>query len=184
MSTATNNLNAAGLEPFESKKLEERAQAAQSYEKDVLQALKEMYSCSPRENTFSIYAPDAVFQDPIGVAEGPASIKAQFIGLTKLFPRADITNFRILANPPSMTKNTLLIDQDVAYFRDRNSSSPTKVVNSLLTIHLDDSYKILRHIEEWNHSKSSTSEDGFFGMLNEYRKKATANLVDKVVGKD
>ncbi|KAJ3750833.1 hypothetical protein DFH05DRAFT_1385550 [Lentinula detonsa] len=176
------NTNAAGIEPSQSKNLEERS--AQPFERNIIQAIKEMYTSSPQESTFSVYAPDAIFQDPIGIAEGASSIKAQFIGLTKLFPRADITEFRVLSNPASLAKNTLLIDQDVAYFRDSQSSSPTKVLNSLLTIHFDDSYKVLRHIEEWDHSKSTTREDGFFGMLNEYRKKFTANVTDHIIGKD
>ncbi|KAJ3829388.1 hypothetical protein EV361DRAFT_810370 [Lentinula raphanica] len=176
------NINAAGLEPSQSKELEERS--AQPFEREIIQAIKEMYTCSPKESTFAVYAPEAVFQDPVGIAEGASSIKAQFIGLTKIFPRADIVKFRILTNPPSVTKNTLLIDQDVAYFRDAKSSSPTKTLNSLLTLHYDDSYKVLRHIEEWDHSKSTTREDGVLGMLNEYRKKFTANVTDKVVGKD
>ncbi|KAE9409114.1 hypothetical protein BT96DRAFT_807017 [Gymnopus androsaceus JB14] len=174
--------NAAGLEPSQSKKLEERS--AQAHEQEVIRALKEMYSCSPQENTFSVYTPNAVFKDPIGIAEGVGSIKAQFIGLTKLFPRADITKFRVLANPPTVAKNTLLIDQDVAYFRDSKSASPTKSINSLLTLQLDDTHKITSHIEEWNHSKSTTGEDGFLGTLNEHRKKMTAKLTDTFVGKD
>lgn len=35
----------------------------------------------------------------------------------------------------------------------------------------------LRHDEEWDGKPNTTSEDGFFGALNEFRKKATATLV-------
>jgi hypothetical protein len=49
----------------------------------------------------------------------------------KLFPRADIPRFRVLENPDLVPKSTILIDQDVSYFRDPNSSSPTKVSESL-----------------------------------------------------
>jgi len=34
-----------------------------------------------------------------------------------------------------------------------------------------------RHDEEWDGKPNTTSEDGFFGALNEFRKKATATLV-------
>lgn len=63
-----------------------------------------MYTCSPtevclcfvahslshqlhlhiRQNTFSVYANDAVFHDPVGIATGPKSIQAQFIALAKV----------------------------------------------------------------------------------------------------
>lgn len=33
------------------------------------------------------------------------------------------------------------------------------------------------HDEEWDAQPNTTSEDGFFGALNEMRKKATANMV-------
>ena len=91
-----------------------------------------------------MYAKEAVFHDPIGIADGIESIRAQFNGLVKvglsrecscivfiaflqLFPRADIPRFRVLENPSSVPKSTILIDQDVAYFRDPKASSPTKV---------------------------------------------------------
>jgi len=90
----------------------------------------------------------------------------------------------LLKNPPSVPPNTILIDQDVAYYRDSKASSPTKTVNSLLTIKLDSSNKVISHNEEWDHSKTTTKEDGFFGMLNEERKKLTAKLTDMVVGGD
>ncbi|KNZ80647.1 hypothetical protein J132_04890 [Termitomyces sp. J132] len=177
------SVNATGLSPAESKALKERP--IQSHEQKIVRALKEMYSCSPKEDTFQIYTPDAVFHDPVGIAEGPESIRAQFVGLTKqkIFPRADISKFRLLENPPNLAKNTILIDQDVAYFRDTKASSPTKILNSLLAIKLNDSNLVTSHEEQWNHEKSSTGEDGFLGFLNEHRKRLTAKLTDAIVGK-
>ncbi|KAI3621972.1 hypothetical protein WG66_015832 [Moniliophthora roreri] len=180
---SSTKLNAAGLEPSQSKALQERE--LHPHEKPIAQAIKEMYTCSPTEvrkplwnplndfsfysqTTFSVYEPQGVFQDPIGIATGVGSIRAQFIALTSLFPRADVTKFRVLTNPPSVAATTLLIDQDT--------------VNSLLTLKLSEGHKILHHTEEWDHSKSTTSEDGCFGMLNEHRKKITASLTDKIYG--
>uniref|UniRef100_A0A0W0F1P6 Uncharacterized protein n=1 Tax=Moniliophthora roreri TaxID=221103 RepID=A0A0W0F1P6_MONRR len=196
---SSTKLNAAGLEPSQSKALQERE--LHPHEKPIAQAIKEMYTCSPTETTFSVYEPQGVFQDPIGIATGVGSIRAQFIALTSLFPRADVTKFRVLTNPPSVAATTLLIDQDVAYFRDPKADKPTKAcpaavfvrslnsyfshcqtVNSLLTLKLSEGHKILHHTEEWDHSKSTTSEDGCFGMLNEHRKKITASLTDKIYG--
>ncbi|KAF8921933.1 hypothetical protein CPB85DRAFT_1265180 [Mucidula mucida] len=176
----SSNVNATGLTPSESKQLKERS--AQSHEQPIIAALKEMYSCSPKDSTFGIYTKDAVFHDPVGIAKGSSSISAQFIGLAKLFPRAEVTKFRVLENPSSLPPPKMLIDQDVAYYRNASNSSPTKVVNSLLTLDLDSNHKVTFHTEEWDHEKSSTSDDGFFGMLNEYRKKLTASMTDTVVG--
>lgn len=87
----------------------------------------QMYECRAQENTFDIYSQDAVFHDPIGIAQGKGSIRAQFIGLVKIFEKADIPKFRILSNPPELPASTILIDQDVTYYR-KASSSPTKVI--------------------------------------------------------
>ncbi|KAG6919012.1 hypothetical protein DXG01_009722 [Tephrocybe rancida] len=191
--------NATGLTPSESKALKERP--IQPHEQRIVHAIKEvgrsvishistlfslrlqMYSCSPKEDTFKIYAGNAIFHDPVGIAKGPDSIRAQFLGLAKIFPRADIPKFRLLENPSNLPKNTILIDQDVSYFRNAKASSPTKTLNSLLTIKVNDAYLVTSHEEHWNHEKNSTSDDGFLGMINEQRKKLTASFTDTVVGK-
>ena len=36
-------------------------------------------------------------------------------------------------------------------------------MNSLLTIETDNSHRVTRHYENWNHERTSTSEDGFLG---------------------
>ena len=38
----------------------------------------------------------------------------------------------------------------------------------------------LRHDEEWDGKPNTTGEDGFFGKLNELRKKATAGIIEKM----
>jgi len=70
--------------------------------------------------------------------------------------------------------------------------STEKLVNSKITLHVDPSTNLItqyvplldllieltgRHDEEWDGKPNTTSEDGFFGALNEFRKKATATLV-------
>ncbi|KAF4606370.1 hypothetical protein EYR38_000423 [Pleurotus pulmonarius] len=189
--------NASGLKPFETKGLPERQ--AQAHELKIIQSIKEMYSCSPTavglvqisrlsqltssQTTFDVYANNSQFEDPIGIAKGRDSIRAQFIGLAKIFDKAEIPKFRVLENPASVPDNIILIDQDVSYYRD-STKEPTKTLNSLLTIATNDQNQILHHTEEWNHEKSVSSEDGFFGMLNEQRKKLTATLTHVAVGKD
>ncbi|KIJ66211.1 hypothetical protein HYDPIDRAFT_109197 [Hydnomerulius pinastri MD-312] len=174
--------NASGLTPSQSKALEERTPEA--HENKILTAIKEMYSCRPKESTFSIYTKDAVFHDPVGIARGADAIKAQFIGLAKLFDKADIPKFRVLQNPPGLASSIILVDQDVAYYykNAESSSSPTKTVNSLLTIQTNEDGQATSHTEEWNHQKETTSEDGFLGKLNEHRKVTTAKLTEMFYG--
>ncbi|KAH9947114.1 hypothetical protein B0H21DRAFT_692612 [Amylocystis lapponica] len=174
--------NASGLSANETKSL--KARSAEPHEETIIQAIKELYSCKPSEKTYAIYAPDAVFHDPVGIAEGIEAIRAQFNGLVKIFPRADVTQFRVLENPPSVPKSTILIDQDVAYFRNPDTGAPTKTVNSLLTLQTNGAYKVTRHTEEWDHKRETSSDDGFVGMLNEQRKKFTAALTGKFVSQE
>ncbi|KAA1468093.1 hypothetical protein DENSPDRAFT_857077 [Dentipellis sp. KUC8613] len=173
--------NASGLKPEESKALSERS--PYPHEEKIVQALKELYSCKPKPNTYDIYTADAVFHDPVGIARGRDSIRAQFDALPKLFSHADVLKFRILSNPPSVPDTTMLIDQDVAYYRSADASSPFKTVNSLLTLRINDTHQVTQHTEEWNHKHETTGEDGFLGMLNESRKKMTAGLTNMLMGK-
>lgn len=55
-------------------------------------------------------------------------------------------------------------------------------MNSLLTIKTNGEQLVTSHTEEWDHNRETSSDDGFFGMLNEQRKKATAGLTDMFVG--
>lgn len=83
-----------------------------------------------------------------------------------------------------MPKNTLLVDQVVEY-HFRENGDGTKTLQSLCTLEVDSAGKVTKHTEEWNHQKTASAEDGgFFGMLNEQRKKLTAAVVDKLVSKE
>ncbi|TBU34394.1 hypothetical protein BD309DRAFT_850252 [Dichomitus squalens] len=179
---STEAKNAAGLTPEESRNLKERS--PEPHEQRIVQGIKELYSCKPQESTFDIYTKDAKFHDPVGIANGVDSIRQQFIGLVQLFPRAELPKFRVLENPPSVPKSTILIDQDVDYYRKPESSSATKRVNSLLTLETNEQHKVVRHTEEWDHRKTSSSEDGFLGMLNEHRKKLTVNITNMFTSKE
>ncbi|KAI0800760.1 hypothetical protein C8Q74DRAFT_1238626 [Fomes fomentarius] len=173
--------NASGLTANETKNLKDRS--PEQHEQKIIEGIRELYTCKPNDRTYEIYAPEAVFHDPIGIAEGIKSIREQFNGLAKIFPRADLPSFRVLENPPSVPKSTILIDQDVAYYRDPKGE-PTKTVNSLLTLETNDKHQVVRHTEEWNHLRETNREDGFLGTLNEYRKKLTANTTGLFVSQE
>ncbi|KAI0003745.1 hypothetical protein BJV74DRAFT_764016 [Russula compacta] len=179
--------NASGLTPDQTRALPERSVDPDSSEARIILSLRELYSCKAQSSSYEIYTDDAVFHDPIGIASGIDSIRAQFDALPKarthLFPRSVIQKLRVLENPPGTPANLLLIDQDVAYFRDPQAASPFKVVNSLLTLQLDDANQIIRHTEEWDHNRETTADDGFLGMLNEHRKRMAAALTDIFMSK-
>ncbi|TEB38819.1 hypothetical protein FA13DRAFT_1724781 [Coprinellus micaceus] len=165
------------VRPEVSKRLVERE--PEPHESHILMALREMYSCRHTPTTFDIYATGAVFHGPIGIANGVDSIRNQFVALSRLFPRADIPSMRVLTIPGTVPPNPMLIDQDVRYLRDAKSPSPTKEINSLLRLNLQEgtnNLKVTSHYEECDHSKSNTSDDGVFGWMNEMRKRATAAI--------
>jgi hypothetical protein len=96
-------------------------------------------------------------------------------------PRATLDKFRVLENPATLPKSTILVDQDVSYYRKTDDKEPFKTLNSLLALERDAQGKVTKHSEEWEHKSTSASDDGFFGMLNEARKKATAGIVNAAV---
>lgn len=201
MTAAEQRPNASGLSPIESKNLP--ARHATEKEGPIITALKELYTVSPTDKSYAVYAEDAVFHDPVGLARGKSSIKAQFNALPSLFPRAEIGFFRILETPPAASKvhsdpargvvpasesrkgsseneETLLIDQMVDYYRkeDATATKPFKSLNSLVTIKYDPNTGLIRsHIEEWDH-KPETEHASFWDSLNEGRKKLTAKLTE------
>lgn len=171
----TNNINASGLTLEESRKLSVIQPSKE--DEPILEAIKELYSCKPKESTYNIFAENATFHDPLSIAQGIARIRVQYNGLVKLFPRARVDKFVLLESPKTLT-NSLLINQYVTYWRSENTSDePFKKMNSLLTVIKDNNGKVLRLTEEWNHDKVSDSNNaGFLGLLNEGRKKAFAAL--------
>lgn len=171
--------NASGLTPEQSKQLPTRQ--VRDNEHQIIKSIRELYSSAPTTSTYEVYAADAVFHDPVGIAKGLHSIRAQFNALPSLFPRAVITKFNLLETPKEVPENTIVIDQVVDYYRKQQDDKPFKSLNSLLTIRreAEPSGLIKSHTEEWNHmAETDSSNSGFFGQLNEMRKKAMARLTE------
>ena len=59
-----------------------------------------------------------------------------------------------------------------------------QTVNSLLTLLTNEQHLVTRHTEEWDHKRETSREDGFFGMLNEHRKRATAGITGLFVSQE
>lgn len=120
MTGSDNKVNATGLTAEESKALPKRQ--PESNEQGIIQTMKDLYSCKPSDKTYESYAENAVFHDPVSIAEGLDRIRAQFNALPALFPRSTIDNFDVLETPKTLT-NGLVINQDVSTDSDLSSSS-------------------------------------------------------------
>lgn len=95
-----------------------------------------------------------------------------------IFSQSNTTAMQVLDNPkvkpPSLQ---ISLSQDYHF-----KTGGSKIVDSLITYHVDPTTRLItRHEEEWDAEKNKTSEDGFFGKIQELRKKATAGMINTFV---
>jgi len=57
-------------------------------------------------------------------------------------------------------------------------------MNSKLTFNMNKEGLIEEHIEEWYHEKNQTGEDGWWGQIQEARKKVDAKIVEATISTD
>ncbi len=155
-------------------------------EKSLIDDILQLYQLNPREQAYSHYTPDAVFHDPVSIAQGLDSIKSQFNGMPKLFAESTTQKCDVLADSPP---NALALNLTQHYvFKSAipfKSKGAEKTVNSKVTLHMNGEGKFERHDEEWDHQTNKTAgEDGFLGKVQEARKKTDAKLVEKTVSSD
>lgn len=155
-------------------------------EQRIIDDILKLYQLLPSEEAYAHYSPDAVFHDPVSIAEGLDSIRSQFNGMPKLFAGSTTQRCDVLAgNAP----NTLAVNLTQHYvFKSPipfKSKGTGKTVNSKVTFHFDAQGKIEKHDEEWDHETNKTAgEDGWMGKIMEGRKKVDAKLVEKTVPSD
>jgi len=58
-------------------------------EQTIINDILSLYQLHPTEKFYSYYSQDAVFHDPVSIAEGLDSVESQFNGMPKLFERSD-----------------------------------------------------------------------------------------------
>ncbi|OCF43052.1 hypothetical protein I317_03146 [Kwoniella heveanensis CBS 569] len=142
---------------------------------DVLQ----LYQLNPVSAAYARYDTNAQFHDPIGLAKGLDAIKAQFNGMPKVFSSSETKGLKVLENPDVKPPSVQFTLSQLYKFKVPPSE---KLVNSLVTLHVDPSSNLItRHDEEWDAKPNTTGDDGFFGKLNELRKKFTAAAVQSGV---
>jgi len=117
----------------------------------------------------------------VSIAQGLPSIKSQFNGMPKAFSVSDTKSWRVLDSPSHA--NSILLDLTQHY--KFKVGGKEKTVNSLVTLKMNTATGLIEHHEEeWDHKPNSDGDDGFFGKLNEWRKKADAKMVEMGVSSD
>lgn len=80
-------------------------------------------------------------------------------------------------------RNAIQLDLTQHYVFKSPVGHPEKTLNSLITLKMEDG-KIVHHEEQWDHEKNTTSDDGFLGTLQEFRKTITAKIIHAAVSSD
>ncbi|WRT66689.1 uncharacterized protein IL334_003649 [Kwoniella shivajii] len=146
-----------------------------SEEKALVDDVLNLYQLNPISAAYARYDEKATFHDPIGLAQGLNSIKAQFNAMPSIFSQSETKGLKFLENPEVKPPSVQVSLSQLYHFKTAGS----KLVNSLVTFHVDPSSNlILKHDEEWDAKPNSTGDDGFFGKINELRKKFTASSVE------
>lgn len=150
-------------------------------EQTIIDEVLSLYQLKPTDKSYSHYRSDAVFHDPVSIAQGLDSIKSQFNGMPKLFAQSDTQKCEVLDEPNQKEAIVLNLTQHYVFKGDK---TPEKTLNSKVTLTLDSDGMIKKHDEEWDHQPNKTSNDGFAGKLQEWRKKADAKMVEMGVTRD
>ncbi|KAG7092250.1 hypothetical protein E1B28_008615 [Marasmius oreades] len=113
----------------------------------VMKDLKELYECRTTvELLKSSWHEQAIFEDPLVSCKGYDEYAAQWFGLPKLFSKSETLSTRIMSSTNS--PNRLIYSQKQEYtFRYLGNK---KVVNSIITVDLDESNRIIRLVEQWD----------------------------------
>ncbi|KAK8864703.1 hypothetical protein IAR55_001955 [Kwoniella newhampshirensis] len=150
-----------------------------SEEQGLIDDVLQLYQLHPVSSAYARYDPSATFHDPVGIADGLDAVKAQFNAMPAIFSSSETKGLKFLDNPEIKPPSVQFTLSQLYHFK---FPPMEKLVNSLITLHVDPSSNlILTHDEEWDAKSNTTGGDGFFGMINEIRKKTTAATVQAVV---
>ncbi|KAI5451332.1 hypothetical protein NCC49_001926 [Naganishia albida] len=156
--------------------MQERQPTAE--EKALIDDVLQLYQLNPVSSAYAHYDQSAVFSDPIGIAEGLEKVKSQFNAMPSIFSESYTKAVRVLDNPEVKPPSLQISLSQEYHFRGIPGQ---KTTDSKITFHRDPKTNlILRHEEEWAGNKNAMSQDGFWGSLQEARKKFQANLVHAV----
>lgn len=123
---------------------------------DIIQILKEDYQRFPVNQTYSIYAPDVYFQDPLNKFRGVKRYKEMinFIQTWFLNPKMDLHNIQRLGNTIK-TEWTLSWNTPVPW-------KPRISIPGWSELTLNSDGLIVSHIDYWNCSRLDVVKQHFF----------------------
>ncbi|WP_445637936.1 DUF2358 domain-containing protein [Nostoc sp. DSM 114161] len=127
---------------------------------DIIEILKEDYQRFPVNQTYSIYAPDVYFQDPLNKFRGVKRYKVMinFIETWFLNPKMDLHNIQRLGNTIK-TEWTLSWNTPVPW-------KPRIYIPGWSELTLNSDGLIVSHIDYWNCSRLDVVKQHFFSSKN------------------
>ncbi|BAY78657.1 hypothetical protein NIES25_51330 [Nostoc linckia NIES-25] len=127
---------------------------------DIIEILKEDYQRFPVNQTYSIYAPDVYFQDPLNKFRGVKRYKVMinFIETWFLNPKMDLHNIQRLGNTIK-TEWTLSWNTPVPW-------KPRISIPGWSELTLNSDGLIVSHIDYWNCSRLDVVKQHFLSSKN------------------
>jgi hypothetical protein len=130
------------------------------YKMDIIEILKQDYQRFPVNQTYSIYAPDVYFQDPLNKFRGVKRYQEMinFIQTWFLNPKMDLHNIERLGNTIK-TEWTLSWNTPVPW-------KPRISITGWSELGLNSENLIISHIDYWNCSRLDVIKQHFFSAKN------------------
>ncbi|CAN5969898.1 unnamed protein product [Sphagnum jensenii] len=111
----------------------------------IIPHLFKLYDCTGTAADYEIYAPKAVFEDPLMQAHGVKQIKSAFYSLPKIFKEAQIVEYTITEEETAPGSGEIRIDNVQRY----KVAGKTINMVSLIKLQVQDG-KVVRHEDLWD----------------------------------
>ncbi|EJT79942.1 hypothetical protein GGTG_05024 [Gaeumannomyces tritici R3-111a-1] len=113
------------------------------HQKLVVGSVLDLFEGNPTLKHFSLWSPDAVFEDPITSAAGEAKYKAQWYGLPALFSPITLQSHTVVdaGNPVRLETSNKYVVRGIG---------SAHTISSVVNIHLGDDGKIAKVQDRWN----------------------------------
>lgn len=146
--TKTDNISDVDYEPYPAKSLPiSPAQSA------IITHITNLYSGSASEDDMHVYSPQSIYDDPLSYCKNRYEIAGQWYGIPKLFsPSKTLKTEVVKAEPQELV---FKLQQQYTLV----GIHVTKVVNSLVSLTMDEEGKVKYHKDMWN--EKDYSHDGF-----------------------
>lgn len=118
--------------------------------KAILPHILNLYGGAAKPADFEIYAPDAVFEDPLMIAKGVPQIKSAFYSLGKLFSICKMVEYSVTEKETGPQSGEITIDNKQHY----KALGRDFDVVSLILLEVKDG-KVLKHEDRWNKKPNS-----------------------------